>query len=270
MRSVVVATYQGERYIARQLASILTQLAPEDEVVVSDDASSDRTLDIVAQLGDARTRILAHPDRVGYVANFGRALAHARGDPIYFSDQDDVWLPSKVATLDAALAIRACVASDAVVVDDALRTLHHSYFDWRGTKSFSPLAVYLKPPIVGATLACRREYVQALLPFPADIPYDFWLTLNAAWDRVLHVVQTPLILYRRHAQALSVSATGRRRSAATIATERIGIAGAMLRRRLMSRGRVAGIAAEGHDPDPDDGARGLANGNASRPTWWPK
>jgi hypothetical protein len=84
-------------------------------------------------------------------------------------------------------------------------------------------------------LACRREYLESLRPFPPDVPHDFWLTLNAAWDSRLSVVEKPLILYRRHAHVASVSATGLQRSALTIAAERFAIARAMLRHRLFQR-----------------------------------
>jgi len=235
MRSVVLATCQGERFIGEQLDSILSQLAPEDEVIVSDDASTDRTLEVITGRRDPRVRVLAHDTRVGYVRNFQRAIQESRGEIVFFSDQDDVWLPGKVITLEAALRNSRCVASDAIVVDDRLQTLHRSYFEWRGTRGFSGLSIYLKPPIVGATLACRREYLQTLLPFPPGVPHDFWITCNAACDGALAVVRTPLILYRRHTNALSVSATSRRRGMKTIAGERIRLLGAMLRHRLTQR-----------------------------------
>jgi len=241
VRSVVLASYQGDRFIEQQLRSILSQLAPEDEVIVSDDASTDRTLEVLRNCGDQRVRVIANSARVGYVANFERAIASARGEAIYFSDQDDVWLPEKVATMDVALRNSACVASDATVVDDSLRILHPSYFAWRGTRSFSPLAVFLKPPIVGATLACRRDYLDALRPLPPEIPHDFWLTLNAACDGELCVIDRPLILYRRHAHVASVSATGLRRSAATIAKERFAVGRAMLRRRIRAKSRFRDV-----------------------------
>jgi glycosyltransferase involved in cell wall biosynthesis len=232
MRSVVLAACQGERFIGEQLDSILPQLAAEDEIVIADDASTDSTLQIIAQRNDRRIRVLANDTRVGYVANFQRAIDQSRGNLIFFADQDDVWLPDKVTTLEAALRTSECVASDATVVDECLNAVHRSYFDFHGTRKFSRLSVYLKPPFIGATLACHREYLQSLLPFPAGVPHDFWLTFNAIFDGKLAVIRTPLILYRRHADALSVTATGRRRSLSSIAAERARLIGAMLRHRL--------------------------------------
>jgi len=231
MRSVVLASCEGEKYIGAQLASILPQLAAEDEVVISDDASMDRTLDVIAAQRDSRIRAFANERRVGYVANFQRAIGHSRGDLVFFSDQDDIWLPHKVATLEAALREHALAASDATVVDDDLRTLYRSYFEWRGARDFSWLSIFLKPPIVGATMACRRPYLDMLMPFPRGIPHDFWLTLNAAWDNCLVVVRAPLILYRRHPAAASPSATNRVRRLRTKASERLRLAAGLLMRR---------------------------------------
>jgi glycosyltransferase involved in cell wall biosynthesis len=231
MRSVVLASYQGERFIGEQLDSILPQLAPEDEIVVSDDVSTDRTLEVIARRPDARIRVLANVTRVGCVANFQRAIESCRGDTVFFCDQDDIWLPNKVEMLDAALRTARCAASDAIVVDANLATLHRSYFEWRGARHFSSLSIYLKPPIIGATVACRRDYLETLLPFPPGVSHDFWLAFNAAYDNTLAILRTPLILYRRHADAHSITATGLRRPLATIAGERVRLIGAMLRHR---------------------------------------
>ena len=245
MRSIALASHQGERFIGEQLDSILPQLGPEDEIVISDDASTDRTLEEVAARADTRVRVFAHRSRVGYVANFQRALNECRGDDIYFADQDDVWMPDKVATLSAALRHCALVASDAVVVNEQLERLHDSWFALRGATRFEAWPVYLKPCIIGATMACRRSWLQSRLPLPAGVPHDFWLSLNAILDDTLQVIPRPLILYRRHERAHSVSATDQRRHAGTIVTERLRLAAALLRHRLQQQGR-AGRLADGH------------------------
>ncbi|MGH8318461.1 MAG: glycosyltransferase [Steroidobacteraceae bacterium] len=232
MRSVVLATCEGERFVGEQLDSIVRQLSIDDEIIVSDDASTDGTVAVIAAMGDKRIRVLSNTARVGYVHNFQRALNQVRGDNIYFADQDDVWLPGKVQTLDRALERKSCVTSDAVVVDECLREIHPSYFQWRRARDFSAWSILLRPPIIGATLACTRRYLDGLLPLPSRIPHDFWISFNAAWDGALEVVPTPLILYRRHAAAISPTATAYRRSTAVIASERLRLIGLMLGRRL--------------------------------------
>jgi len=231
MRSVVLATYEGERYIGAQLDSIVSQLSREDEVIVSDDASLDDTVKLVTARNDPRIRVLVNRDRLGYVKNFGRAIASARGEDIFFADQDDVWLPDKVSAASSALLRKGCVASDAVVVDKDLRELHASYFALRRASSFTLPAVFLKPCFVGATLACRKSYLNTLLPFPSGVPHDFWITLNAVWDQNLEVIMAPLILYRRHPTSASVSATDLKRPLRTIFCERLAIAKHLLCRR---------------------------------------
>ena len=96
MISVCIATYNGARYIAEQLASILKQLSAEDEVVVSDDGSTDGTIDIVRSLNDRRIRIVDGPRRHSPTLNFEWALRNAKGEYIFLADQDDVWLEDKV------------------------------------------------------------------------------------------------------------------------------------------------------------------------------
>src|SRR5687767_8891539 len=101
--SVCMATFNGARFVEAQVESILRELRPDDELVVSDDGSSDATLDKVRRFSDARVRILA-AGRLGVAPNFEHALRHARGDCIFLSDQDDVWLPGKVELMCKALA----------------------------------------------------------------------------------------------------------------------------------------------------------------------
>jgi glycosyltransferase involved in cell wall biosynthesis len=233
MRTVVLASYQGERFIGEQLDSIIPQLSSDDEIIISDDASTDGTLSVVAQRSDKRIRVLTNDVRIGYVGNFQRAISQSVGDSIFFSDQDDVWLPNKIATLDLALRNKPCVSSDAIMVDEQLRQIYPSYFQWRDTRSFSAWSIFLKPAIVGATLACTKRYLDTLLPLPPNIPHDFWISFNAAWDDSLEIVHEPLILYRRHAGALSPTATKRRRrSASKIAVERLRLIGSALQRRV--------------------------------------
>ncbi|MEO5643505.1 MAG: glycosyltransferase, partial [Bacteroidia bacterium] len=94
--SVCLATYNGEKYIGEQLQSILIQLSQHDEVIISDDSSSDRTIDIVQAFGDSRIIILHGQTFRSPIRNFENALSHAGGQYIFLADQDDVWLPEKV------------------------------------------------------------------------------------------------------------------------------------------------------------------------------
>jgi glycosyltransferase involved in cell wall biosynthesis len=234
MLSVALATCEGERFILAQVRSILDQLGPGDEIVVSDDASRDGTLALIEALGDPRLRIFRNADRVGYVKNFERAIRHCRGEFIFFSDQDDVWMEGKVKIQRELLARVGCVVSDARVVAEDLSPINPSYFAVRQVRGFSPLDIFLRPPIVGATMACRRDFLERLLPFPERVPHDFWITLNAALSGQFEVLREPLLLYRRHGAAASLSASGRKRSLLTIAAERWAVLRGLWRQRRQS------------------------------------
>jgi glycosyltransferase involved in cell wall biosynthesis len=229
MLSVALASCNGERYVVAQVQSILAQLDAEDELVVSDDASSDATVAVLNSLGEPRLRIVQNSQRVGYVKNFERAIKLCRGDFVFLSDQDDIWLPGKVDKLISCLERVSCAASDARVVNEDLGTINASFFALRRTRSFSPMAIFLRPSIIGATIACRRSFLNRLMPFPERAPHDFWITLNAALMRQMEVLPEPLILYRRHGATASLSTGNTKRSIWSIFRERFVIARSLLR-----------------------------------------
>ena len=96
MISVCMACYNGEKFIQEQVDSIICQLGLDDELIISDDGSNDRTLDILFSYEDSRIKILHNRACHGFVGNFENALSHAKGDYIFLSDQDDIWKKEKV------------------------------------------------------------------------------------------------------------------------------------------------------------------------------
>src|SRR5689334_11131586 len=100
-------TCNGAAYIAEQLSSVLEQVPPPDELVVSDDASNDGTAERIAELTrdvPVRVNILHNSERLGVSANLQQAIEHSTGDVVLFSDQDDVWKPGKIARVLAEFA----------------------------------------------------------------------------------------------------------------------------------------------------------------------
>jgi len=93
--SVCMATYNGERYLKEQLDSILKQLSFTDEIIISDDGSQDRTIEIIESFGDSRIKLF-HSTQQNLIYNFENALSKASGDIIFLSDQDDIWYENKV------------------------------------------------------------------------------------------------------------------------------------------------------------------------------
>src|SRR5690554_2119128 len=112
MISVCMATYNGGRYIEEQLNSILSQLGPDDEVIICDDCSTDNTVEKATAIGDSRIKIFRNEKNLGYIRNFEKSVVLANGDYIFLSDQDDIWPSGRIALMLSAMKS----ASKSVVV----------------------------------------------------------------------------------------------------------------------------------------------------------
>ena len=195
--SVCIATYNGEKYISQQLKSILLQLSYTDEVVISDNNSTDLTQQIIKSFSDDRVKLYSYPNQT-VVSNFENALKLANGDIIIISDQDDVWLDGKVDLIKRELNDHDLVLTDCKVVDDNLQLLHNSLFKLRYPKSgvFNNL---VRNTYTGCCMAFNRKVLNSALPFPTDIPmHDWWIGLVAEMIGTVKFVDQPFILYRRH------------------------------------------------------------------------
>jgi glycosyltransferase involved in cell wall biosynthesis len=209
--SVALASYNGERYIGEQLDSIARQTRLPDELVVSDDASSDSTPAIVrefAQRAPFPVRFLQH-ERLGSTRNFELAITACQCDIIFLCDQDDVWYPDKIAVTEAAFINKpeaGAVFTDADVVDENLRPLGSRLWRFFRFKSSEQaqlaagdaLGVLLRHPVAtGATMAFRSSFRDFLLPIPPTW-HDAWIALLIGATSHLVALPTPLIAYRQH------------------------------------------------------------------------
>ena len=131
MISVCIATYNGDSFIRRQLETILPQLSPDDEIIISDDGSTDKTLSIIQALSSPLIKVYQNTGIHGYTPNFENALRMAKGDYIFLCDQDDVWLPNKVAICMKLLQTYDMVISDAELVDEQEKKISSSFYQLR-------------------------------------------------------------------------------------------------------------------------------------------
>jgi len=199
MISVCIATYNGEKYVKQQLASILCQIAKDDEIIISDDGSDDNTLSIVSEFNDSRIKVIDGAHRHSPAFNFENALRHAKGEYIFLSDQDDVWMPNKVEVMLKYLHDVDCVVSDCVVVDGDLNVLNESFYVHNGTKTGIIYNLFVKNGYLGCCMAFNRKIMDAILPFPCDIPmHDIWIGNVAAVKYKVKFIPEKLIKFRRH------------------------------------------------------------------------
>ena len=209
MISVCIATYNGEKYIRQQIESIVCQLSPTDEIVISDDGSTDNTLAIVKAIGDKRIRIIKGPRKHSPTFNFEYALKAAKGDYIFLADQDDVWKPNTVEVCMKWLQKYYCVVSDAEVTDSSLNTLFPSLYRLLGVRQGKLYNTLWKNGYTGCCMAFRRNVLEVSLPFPKNIPmHDIWIGNVAAYKYNVKFISDKLIFFRRHKDTISCNGKG--------------------------------------------------------------
>jgi glycosyltransferase involved in cell wall biosynthesis len=205
-----MASYNGAEFIEEQLRSILGQLSDYDEVVVSDDSSTDATISVVEKLASLDPRIVLLKNRKFKTIslNFENALRHARGQYIFLADQDDVWLPSRVSATLPFLERYDLVVCDCRVVDKHLNVLQDSYFQGVNAGPGFLRNLFRTSSYIGCCMAFRREVMELALPFPKDLPiHDFWIAMLAEVRFRIGFLRKPLILYRRHGANASATST---------------------------------------------------------------
>ncbi len=208
MISVCIATFNGEKYIKRQLSSILSQLSAGDEVILADDSSTDNTLDVVRSFKDSRIHIIDGPNKHSPIWNFERALSKASGDYIYLADQDDEWLPDKIKVTQQYLQNYDCIVSDNVCINGDGTIISSSFYKLNKTKSGKYYNLLIKNGYLGCCMAFKRKVLEASLPFPSNIPmHDIWIGNVAAFKYNVKFIPEKLIRFCRHGDNVSTTAS---------------------------------------------------------------
>ncbi len=198
MISVCMTTCNGEKYLKRQLDTILSQLGTEDELIISDDSSSDRTIEIIKSYSDSRIKLLENGNFGSPVFNMENALKRAQGDYVFLADQDDVWLPGRVQKVVEKLQHYDLVVCNAFIVDRDEKILHDSYFAWKGSAP-GFLKNLKKNSFIGCSMAFNRKITDTVLPFPKRISmHDVWIGLMAECMGKVLFFDERLMYYRRH------------------------------------------------------------------------
>jgi|SRR5579862_376660 len=246
-----MATYNGARYLDPQLASIAGQTRLPDELVVCDDQSSDESVEIVERFAERapfEVRVVRNPERLGFAQNFLHAARLSRGDIIAWSDQDDVWMPEKLAMCAHELE------SD----DDVLLVVHASRFgdwirngrpvvraatgDWFGRFTarrirrrtvYSPTSLPLRTRFPGRSSLVSRRVLDTADTLAAKMPgiidefqghHDIWIGFVAGAIGKVVILPDALVQYRQHDEQVTVHAAPPPRTAdrAMASANRVG------------------------------------------------
>lgn len=205
--SVCMATYNGEKYLEKQLDTVLLNMNDEDELIISDDGSTDGSKQILYEYAEKykQIKILNGPGQ-GVIKNFENALRKATGDIVFLCDQDDEWEYNKVEIVKKHFEERRdvlLIVHDAVVVDADSNVLNSSFYGIRNSKSGFVKNIY-KNSYIGCCMALRRELLNYVLPIPASVEmHDWWIGLLSDCKKETLFIGDKLIKYRRHDKNVS-------------------------------------------------------------------
>lgn len=200
MISVCLASYNGEKYIYEQIESILKQLSENDELIISDDGSTDNTIGIIESFKDNRIRVIFNTGKNGYTSNFYNALKEVKGDYIFLSDQDDVWVDNKVGIVMEYLKDYNFVHTNAKIINENGEIICESRNVEYGVKN-GYIHNLLKSRYLGCCMAFDKKVLKSLFPVPVydnKYPHDLWIALIAERYFKTILLDEKLIMYRRH------------------------------------------------------------------------
>ncbi len=211
--AIVLATYNGEKYITELLDSLLNQSFQDWKCYIHDDGSKDQTITIINQyITDYQDKfiLIDSPSQGSAKGNFLFLMTIPQEPYVAFCDQDDVWLPEKLEVMYRAMKdiesdkqTPCMVYSDLEVVDHTLHRIDSSFFNYTG-KDITRTE-YQQLLIENIVPGCATMINQSLLQRGLDykdadniIMHDWWLIVIAAMTGVLHRVDQSLVLYRQH------------------------------------------------------------------------
>ncbi len=240
--SVALAVYNGEKYIAALLQSLKEQMRQPDEVIIVDDLSTDRSVEIVKGfIADNALdwKLVENKENLGYRKNFRKAISLSSGDVIFLCDQDDIWCEDKIESIAGIFAQHSeilAVNSSFTVIDGEGNA--DPMTDRRGADNYGMLPKKAVRPFVsvnlrgifhrnispGCTMAVRRELADDYVRLTrCELPHDYELNLMAAAQNSLYFYNVPLIKYRIHGEN-TIGLSVREQTRVEIATEKLSAA----------------------------------------------
>ena len=207
---ILLATYNGEKFVKEQIESILNQTYENFNLIISDDASTDNTLNILEEYEkkDTRIKIFKKEKNKGLIDNFEFLLKNVTSDYFMFSDQDDIWKKDKIEKSINKLKEESSglVYTDLEIVDEKLNVIYPSY--WKYKQIYKKIikynnfeALYLNNFVTGCTILAKSKYINDILPLPRNskfVLHDYWTALIISAKDKISYVEEPTIQYRQH------------------------------------------------------------------------
>ncbi len=200
-----MTVHNGELFLQEQINSILPQLGTTDELVISDDGSADKTLEIIKLYDDPRIHLLPSQTFGNPSQNFEYALSFCTNDIIFLSDQDDSWHPEKIKIMTRELASCDLVVCNCRLINEKGEVLKDSFFEWNHSQGGIVNNIF-KNSFVGCCMAFHRKLLETALPFPSTISmYDQWIGLMALRYFKVKFIPQILVDHRRHKENYSTT-----------------------------------------------------------------
>ncbi|MCI1921425.1 MAG: glycosyltransferase family 2 protein [Liquorilactobacillus nagelii] len=219
MISVVVATYNGEKFILKQLDSILNQTLKPDEVIIRDDCSTDNTCKIIKNFINNNELdnwfFEINSCNEGYKKNFKKLLSLARGDFIFLSDQDDEWLDNKIEKMisifkdnSEILALNGGVSlidgeSQEIKIDLGKNMYNANfYFSLKDIHFLNKIALsdlIINNVTPGCAMVIKKKLRDEFeKSYDGKLPHDWYLNMIAAKKNGCYYLNEPVMNYRIH------------------------------------------------------------------------
>lgn len=206
---ILMATYNGEKYLEEQIESILNQTYTNFNLYISDDCSKDLTREILKKYEkkDNRIKLFFQEKNLGYIKNFEFLLNQVESEYYMLSDQDDFWLIDKVEkSFNKLIETNSdLVYTDLEVVDKDLNMIYPSMWKYlkidKKVKYDNLISEYLYNCVTGCTIISKKEYLKYILPLPNKsefMPHDYWISLVVAIKGKISHLDEKTIKYRQH------------------------------------------------------------------------
>lgn len=199
--SVVLTTYNGEKFLAQQIDSLLKQSYSNIEIIAVDDCSKDNSVAILNAFAaeHKNIKIYVNETNLGFIKNFEKGCRLAQGEFIAFCDQDDYWLENKIQRLIESIGDYPMIYCDSKVCDENLNVIASNISNrvhYTSLDNCLQLAVFCR--INGHAILFTKSLFAAADPFLEVIPHDWWISYNALLNGGIKYLDESLTLYRQH------------------------------------------------------------------------